>query len=322
MNKPILIVMAAGMGSRYGGLKQMDPVGTNGELIIDFSLYDAWKAGFEKVIFVIKREMEADFRAIIDRGAGRKLQVEYAFQDLADLPAGYQVPADRVKPWGTGHAVLAARAAVDQPFAVINADDFYGAEAFQNIYDFLRSASDDEKRRFCMVGYRIENTLTENGSVARGVCTADENGFLREITERTKIQRNQGKIQYFEEDDALHTDSKGDWKDDPQGGRWTDIAEGTLVSMNLWGFTEGMMEELSLRFPAFLDRTLPENPLKGEFFLPFVVDELIREGGASVKVLTSSDKWHGVTYREDRDSVMRALAEMKAQGRYPFDLWA
>lgn len=311
MNKPILIVMAAGMGSRYGGLKQMDPVGTNGELIIDFSLYDAWKAGFEKVVFVIKKEMEADFRAIIDRGAGRKLQVEYVFQELRDLPAGYGVPEGRVKPWGTGHAVLAARTVTNQPFAVINADDFYGAEAFQNIYDFLKSAEDDSFRRYCMVGYRIENTLTENGHVARGVCIADESGYLKDITERTKIQRNDGVIQY--EADA----------GEPGGGtRWENIPEGTLVSMNLWGFTESMMAELSKRFPVFLDKALEENPMKAEYFLPFVVDELIRGGQATVKVLTSTEKWHGVTYREDKESVMAALAEMKEKGRYPFDLWA
>lgn len=309
MNKPILVVMAAGMGSRYGGLKQMDPVGTNGELIIDFSLYDAWKAGFEKVIFVIKKEMEADFRAIIDGGAGRRLQVEYVFQELRDLPAGYEVPAERIKPWGTGHAVLAARTETDQPFAVINADDFYGAEAFQNMYDFLSYAEDDETYRYCMVGYRVENTLTENGSVARGVCAADEDGYLKDITERTKIQRNNGRIQYLEEGA------------DPVAGPWTDIPEGTPVSMNLWGFTESMMSELSRRFPVFLDKTLAENPLKGEYFLPFVVDELIRQGKATVKVLTSSEKWHGVTYREDKESVMAALANLKAKGRYPFDLW-
>lgn len=313
MNKPILVVMAAGMGSRYGGLKQMDPVGNNGELIIDFSLYDAWKAGFEKVIFVIKREMEQDFRNIIDRGAGKKLKVEYAFQELVDLPVGYAVPEGRVKPWGTGHAVLAARSGTDQPFAVINADDFYGAEAFQNIYDYLKDAADDSRYRYCMVGYRIENTLTENGHVARGVCIADEEGYLNDITERTKIQRNNGTIQYLEEQENGK---------DAIDSRWIDIQEGTPVSMNLWGFTESMMAELSSRFPVFLDRALAENPLKAEYFLPFVVDELIREEKATVKVLTSAEKWHGVTYREDKESVMMALAAMKEDGKYPYDLWA
>lgn len=309
MNQPILVVMAAGMGSRYGGLKQMDPVGSNGELIIDFSLYDAWKAGFQKVVFVIKAEMEADFRQIIDGGAGRRLEVTYAFQELMDLPAGYTVPEGRVKPWGTGHAVLAARGVTDQPFAVINADDFYGAEAFQRIYQFLSTAEDDEKYRYCMVGYRIENTLTENGHVARGVCEADCGGYLQDINERTKIQRNNGKIQYLE----------GEGEDSEH---WCDLSEGTLVSMNLWGFTESMMMELSERFPAFLDKTLEENPLKGEYFLPFVVDELIGENKASVKVLETAEKWHGVTYREDKESVVAALADMKAKGMYPFDLWS
>lgn len=313
MNKPILIVMAAGMGSRYGGLKQMDPVGGNGELIIDFSLYDAWKAGFEKAVFVIKREMEPDFRAIMERGAAKKLNIEYVFQDLEDIPAGYGVPKGRVKPWGTGHAVLAARTVTEEPFAVINADDFYGAEAFQNIYDFLSCTEDDEKYRYCMVGYRIENTLTENGYVARGVCIADGGGYLVDITERTKIQRNNGVIQYLNEETA---------GSDVMISRWMDIPEGTPVSMNLWGFTQSMMEELSRRFPVFLDRSLEENPLKGEYFLPFVVDELIGEEKATVKVLTSTEKWHGVTYREDKESVMDALSEMKHNGKYPYDLWS
>lgn len=318
MSEPILIVMAAGMGSRYGGLKQMDPVGNNGEIIMDFSLYDAWRAGFRKVVFIIKKEMEQDFRAIIERGAGKKLETVYVFQELGDLPQGYEIPEGRVKPWGTGHAVLSARTAVDQPFAVINADDFYGAEAFQNIYDFLKSAEDDTQYRYGMVGYRIENTLTENGHVARGVCRVDENGCLADITERTKIQRNGGVIQYAEEIEgrAEAAGTAGEPK-----LTWTDIPEGTPVSMNLWGFTLSMMKELETRFPAFLERALTENPLKGEYFLPFVVDELIREQRAVVRVLMSHEKWHGVTYKEDKAAVTAALAELKDAGRYPFDLW-
>lgn len=316
MNKPILIVMAAGMGSRYGGLKQMDPVGSNGEIIMDFSLYDAWRAGFRKVVFIIKKEMEQDFRAIIERGAGKKLETAYVFQELSDVPSGYDVPESRVKPWGTGHAVLSARSVVDQPFAVINADDFYGAEAFKAVYDFLRSAKDDDFYRYSMVGYHIENTLTENGHVARGVCQVDENGYLTDITERTKIQRNNGVIQYAEEAAGTAAEAAGE----PEL-IWTDVAEGTPVSMNLWGFTLSMMKELEKRFPAFLDRAMAENPLKSEYFLPFVVDELIREKKATVRVLLSHEKWHGVTYKEDKATVMDALAVLKKEGRYPFDLW-
>lgn len=304
MKEPILVVMAAGMGSRYGGLKQMDPVGSNGELIIDFSLYDAWKAGFRKVIFIIKREMEEEFRAMIEPKAGKKLDVAFAFQELTDLPQGYNVPQNRIKPWGTGHAVLAARKEVDAPFAVINADDYYGAQAFQSMYDFLRNVQDDDKYRYCMVGYLVENTLTENGHVARGICQADNQGYLQDITERTKIQRNNGVIQYTEDDQD-----------------WIDIAEGTLVSMNLWGFTLSMMKQLENRFPAFLETALKNNPLKGEYFLPFVVDELIEEGKATVKVLKSSDKWQGVTYKEDKQNVVLALQLLKDKGVYPQDLW-
>ena len=305
MKKPVLLIMAAGMGSRYGGLKQMDPVVPNGELIIDFSLYDAWKAGFEKVVFVIKREMEEDFRALMDNKAANKLDIEYVFQELTDLPEGFSVPEGRVKPWGTGHAVLAGRHTIDGPFAVINADDFYGRQAFQHIYDFLSQAEDGEQYRFCMVGYQIENTLTENGSVARGVCSVDEQGMLQNIVERTKIQRNDGVIQFTEND----------------GETWTDLEEGTIVSMNLWGFTHSMMVELEKEFPSFLEKALENNPQKGEYFLPFVADDLIRAGKATVNVLKSTDKWHGVTYREDRDNVVNALKEMKEQGIYPQNLW-
>ena len=308
MDEPVLVIMAAGMGSRYGGLKQMDPIGTNGEMIMDFSLYDAWRAGFKKAIFVIKREMEQDFRDMIEKGAAKRLEVAYVFQNINDLPAGYEVPAERGKPWGTGHAVLSARHLIKGPFAVINADDFYGAEAFQRMYSFLKAAKDDTHRRYCMVGYHIENTLTENGHVARGVCEVDRQGYLRTIEERTKIQKNHGVIQYENGHDFL-------------GENWVDIAEGTLVSMNFWGFTESMMEELSKGFPEFLDRALLENPLKAEYFLPYVVDALLQENKATVRVLESKDQWHGVTYKEDKEAVMKALAEMKEKGEYPFALW-
>ncbi|MGI6732273.1 MAG: nucleotidyltransferase family protein [Anaerovoracaceae bacterium] len=304
MKEPVLIVMAAGMGSRYGGLKQIDPVGSAGELIIDFSLYDAVMAGFKKAIFIIKKEMEEDFRDLMKDGADRFIDIEYAFQDINDLPEGYEVPEGRVKPWGTCHAVLSAKHLVEGPFAVINADDYYGAGAFQIMYDFLAKAESRDPYSFCMVGYKLENTLTESGHVARGVCEITEDGYLSEITERTKIMWRNGEIQYEEED-----------------GTWVSVAEGRTVSMNFWGFTTSMMKEMEERFPAFLDKTLVENPLKGEYFLPLVVDQLLQEKKATVKVLPSRDKWYGVTYKEDKQSVVDALQSMKDKGLYPEKLW-
>ncbi|MCI5687649.1 MAG: nucleotidyltransferase [Emergencia sp.] len=305
MNKPVLVIMAAGMGSRYGGLKQIDPISDKGEIILDFSLYDAMMAGFEKVIFIIKKENEADFRALIDERAGKYMEVEYAFQELTDIPQGYQVPAERVKPWGTCHAVLSARKLINGPFAVINADDYYGPGAFQTIYDYLEQAKDDEKYRYCMVGYQLEKTLTENGHVARGVCEVGENGQLLDIVERTKIMYHDGGIAFTEDD----------------GATWQPLEEGTTVSMNFWGFTESFIREMEARFPAFLDKALVENPLKGEYFLPGVVDQLIKEDKATVKVLRSHDKWYGVTYKEDKQSVVDALQSMKDKGLYPEKLW-
>lgn len=305
MKKPILIIMAAGMGSRYGGLKQIDPVSDQGEIILDFSLYDAHMAGFEKAVFIIKKENEADFRALIDEKAGKYMEVEYAFQQLDDIPAGYTVPEGRVKPWGTCHAVLSARHLIEGPFAVINADDYYGPGAFASIYDYLEQAQDDEKYRYCMVGYQLENTLTENGHVARGVCQVSEKGYLEDIVERTKIMRRDGQIAYTEDN----------------GESWHELAEGITVSMNFWGFTQSFVREMESRFPAFLDDALAENPLKGEYFLPGVVDQLIQEQKASVRVLTSHDKWYGVTYKEDKESVVDALQSMKDKGLYPEKLW-
>ena len=303
--EPILVIMAAGMGSRFGGLKQIEPVSDKGEIILDFSLYDAVMAGFKKVIFVIKRENEEDFRKLIDNGAGKYIDVEYAFQELTDLPQGYQVPEGRVKPWGTAHAVLAARHLADGPIAVINADDYYGPGAFQSIYNFLENAEDGEKYQYCMVGYQIENTLTENGFVSRGVCKTSAEGMLTEITERTKIQWENEKIVYTEDD----------------GESKTELPRGTTVSMNFWGFTPSMMKEMEAGFPAALDKILAENPMKGEYFLPSVADRLIREGKAEVKVLKSQDRWYGVTYKEDKESVVSALQSMKDKGEYPDKLW-
>lgn len=306
MNKPVLVVMAAGMGSRYGGLKQLDPVGNHGQLIIDYSIYDARRAGFETVVFVIKRELEDAFKAAIGDRLSKVIDVRYAYQELSDLPEGYSVPEGRVKPWGTCHAILAARDVVDGPFAVVNADDYYGPEGFREIYDYL-SANPDRPGcyEFAMVGYRLGNTVTENGSVARGICEEDEHSFLVRVTERTRIEA--------EGADARFTEDGGE--------TWIHLSGDTVVSMNLWGFTRSFMDEARARFPAFLDKTLAENPLKGEYFLPSVVTQLLDEHKARVKVLRSADKWYGVTYREDRPVVLKAIADMTASGLYPDNLW-
>ena len=305
MKKPVLVVMAAGMGSRYGGLKQIDPVDAQGHIIMDFSIYDAVKAGFGKVIFIIKKENEADFKAAIGDRLSKVIDVEYVFQDLQNIPEGYEVPADRVKPWGTGHAILSCLGTIDAPFAVINADDYYGSHAFQMIYDYLTTHEDDDKYRYTMVGYVVENTLTENGHVARGVCVTDENGYLQKINERTHIEKRENGTAYTEDD----------------GQTWTVIPEGSTVSMNMWGFTPSILEELKARFSKFLDENLEKNPLKCEYFLPFVVDELLNEGKATVQVLKSLDKWYGVTYKEDKPVVVAAIQSLKDSGLYPEKLW-
>lgn len=305
MKKPVLIIMAAGMGSRYGGLKQIDPVDEGGHIIMDFSIYDAVKAGFEKVIFIIKKENEQDFKEKIGNRLEQKIEVEYVFQDIANLPEGFEVPEGRVKPWGTAHAVLSCLPVVDGPFAVINADDYYGQQAFRMIYDYLADHEDTDKFQYTMVGYLLENTLTENGHVARGVCETDSNGKLTEITERVRIEKHEDGPAYTEDD----------------GATWTSLPGDTVVSMNMWGFTKSMMPEIRDRFAAFLTENLPKNPLKCEYFLPFVVDELIREGKAEVTVLKSRDRWYGVTYREDKPVVVKAIQDLKDQGLYPQNLW-
>lgn len=305
MKKPILVVMAAGMGSRYGGLKQIDPVGSHGEVIMDYSLYDARRAGFEKVIFIIKHSIEDIFKEKIGNHISRYMDVSYAYQDLEDLPDGYNVPEGREKPWGTCHAILAARSLIDAPFAVINADDYYGVEGFRLIYDYLSAHSDDDKYRYCMVGYLLKNTVTENGSVARGVCTADADSNLISVIEHTQIEQYENGIHFTED----------------KGNTWTDIDGNTIVSMNLWGFTESFITEANKRFSSFLDEALVSNPLKGEYFLPSVVSQLLAENKASVKVLQSSDKWYGVTYREDKPGIVQALADKANSGLYPIPLW-
>ena len=306
MKKPVLVVMAAGMGSRYGGLKQIDPVGNHGQLIIDYSIYDAKRAGFDTVVFVIKHEIEETFREAIGDRLSKIINVKYAYQQLDDLPEGYEVPDGRVKPWGTCHAVLAARKIVDGPFAVVNADDYYGPEGFREIYQYLESHPDsDGCYEFAMVGYLLGNTVTEYGHVARGICEEDENNYLLKVTERTHIEK-MGADARFTEDD---------------GKTWTEVPGSTIVSMNLWGFTESFLKEAEARFPKFLDDALKTNPLKAEYFLPSVVTQLLEEGKARVKVLRSADKWYGVTYKEDKPCVVAAIAEKTASGLYPDKLW-
>ncbi|WP_300755188.1 sugar phosphate nucleotidyltransferase [uncultured Oscillibacter sp.] len=304
MNKPVLVIMAAGMGSRYGGLKQLDPVGNHGQLIIDYSIYDARRAGFETVVFVIKPEIEEDFKRCIGDRVSKSMDVRYAYQLKEDLPEGYSVPEERRKPWGTAHAALAARNVVDGPFAVINADDYYGPEAFREIYGYLSAHADGDVYEYVMVGYLLKNTVTENGTVARGVCEETADNFLTRVTERTKIEK--GEPPRYTEDD---------------GQTWTELSEDTIVSMNMWGFTRSFLDEAWARFPAFLDKALAENPAKAEYFLPTVVSQLIDEGKARVKVLRSEDKWYGVTYREDKPTVVSAIAEKTASGLYPDRLW-
>ena len=305
MSKTTLVIMAAGMGSRYGGLKQIDPIGPGGEIILDYSVYDAVKAGFDKVIFVIKEEIEKDFKEIIGNKFDGVVETAFAYQDINNLPEGFTVPEGRVKPWGTGHAVLSCKGMIDGPFAVINADDYYGRETFELIYNELnKEKAEGDKYGFCMVGFRVENTLTENGTVARGVCQTSDDGYLTDIVERTKIAIRGDKIMFTEDD----------------GESWTEIPEGTTVSMNCWGFTPVMMEELESRFAACLERN-KDNMLKCEYFLPFVVDELLKEDKAEVTVLSTKEKWYGVTYKEDKVVVVSAIREKVEKGEYPECLW-
>ena len=306
MNKPVLVVMAAGMGSRYGGLKQVDPVGSHGQLIIDYSIYDAKRAGFETVVFVIKHEIEETFKAAIGDRLSKVIHVKYAYQELGDLPEGYAVPEGRVKPWGTAHAILATRGVVDGPFAVVNSDDYYGPQAFRAVYDYLSTHEDQpDCYEYAMVGYLLGNTVTEHGHVARGVCVEDGDNFLVSVTERTHIEKDGA--------DARCTEDAG--------ATWTTLPGGTIVSMNLWGLTRSFFQEAWDRFPAFLDKTLAEDPAKGEYFLPSVISALIGEGRARAKVLRSPDKWYGVTYQADKPVVVAAIAQKTAAGMYPDDLW-
>ncbi len=311
MDKPVLVIMAAGMGSRYGGLKQIDPVDEQGNKIIDFSIYDAVRAGFSKVIFIIKKENEQDFRSCIGDVVKDHIDVEYCFQELSDIPEGMTVPEGRVKPWGTAHAVLSARRVINGPFAVINADDFYGREAFKIICDYLVKLQTEEEKGTdnrlgaVMVGYELKNTLTENGYVSRGVCSIDKDGYLTDIVERTHIEKKDNGAAYTED----------------EGQTYVDIADDSIVSMNMWGFTRGFVDEAVKSFEVFFKNTVPLNPLKAECYLPGVVDELLKADRATVKVLKSADRWFGVTYKEDKPFVVESIKALKEKGEYPEVLW-
>ncbi len=305
-SEPILVIMAAGMGSRYGGLKQMDSVGPGGETILDYSVFDARRAGFRRVVFLIKHAIEEDFRRLVGDRISRHMEVSYAFQELDDLPGGRTVPEGRVKPFGTGHAVLCCRGLIDAPFVVINADDYYGPGSFRLAFDALTGLPDDDPMlRFMMVAYHLKNTLTENGYVSRGVCDVSPEGMLLGIRERTHIISSC--------DGPLFTED---------GKTYTLLPPDCPVSMNLWGFTPSFLRELEARFPVFLDTALKENPLKAEFFLPSVVNELLAENRASARVLRSEDRWYGVTYQEDRPQVRAALKSFADRGLYPVPLWS
>ncbi len=303
MKEPVLVIMAAGMGSRFGGLKQITPVDDKGHMIIDFSLYDAWRSGFRKVVFIIKRAIEADFRAAIGERMEKIFDVRYVYQELECLPEGFSVPEGRVKPWGTAHAIACAAQAIDGPFAVLNSDDYYGPTSLKTIYDFL--AAPHGPGEHAMVGYLLRNTVTENGYVSRGVCSTRD-GFLTQVVERVRIEKRG-------EDAAYSEDG---------GGSWIHLPGETVVSMNLWGFQWELLEEFTGRFPAFLEEKLPENPLKCEYFLPLIPNLQIQEGKGSVRVLPTQDVWHGMTYPQDLEDLKTSIAAMTAQGLYPRELWA
>ncbi len=304
MKKPVLVVMAAGMGSRYGGLKQMDAVGCQGEALLDYSLYDAYAAGFETAVIIIKEAIREDFMELVGKRLEKSpLEIRYAYQEMEKVPAGYTVSPTRVKPLGTSHAILCAAEAVDgAPFVAINADDYYGKSAFRDIYDYLVQAQPGDH---CMVGYLLGNTVTDHGSVARGVCCVSPDRKLTSIAERTRIETYAGGIHFTEDG----------------GESWTDLPADTVVSMNMWGFAPGFMELLAEQFPDFLENTLPGNPEKAEFLLPRSVGTMVEQGKGTITVLKSHDKWYGVTYAADKPKVVEALRHLTEQGCYPQGLW-
>jgi UTP-glucose-1-phosphate uridylyltransferase len=299
--KATLLVLAAGMGSRYGSLKQVDKLGPSGETIMDYSIYDAIRSGFGKVVFVIRKNIEADFKEIFSKYSN-KIKIEYVFQELDNIPAGINVPAERQKPWGTGHAVLVAASAIDTPFAVINADDFYGSRSYHAIAEHLTTRHDSDKSTYSMVGYILENSLSEFGYVSRGICETNQNHLLKSITERTQIQKKDNQIVFKETDES--------WK--PLSGK-------EIVSMNFWGFPPSIFSHLQRKFKSFIEVNY-QNP-KAEFYLPIAVNDLISEGIADVKVLSTPDKWFGITYKEDKQSSIQKINELVKEGVYPANLW-
>ena len=307
MNKPVLVVLAAGMGSRYGGLKQIDPVGSCGEAILDYSLYDAYEAGFRTAVIIIKEMIRKDFMDTVGKRLEKcPMEIRYAFQELDKIPEGCTIPPERTKPWGTSHAVLCAKDVIgNAPFAVVNADDYYGKQAYRELYSFLCNVKNPEDTNYCMVGYRLGNTVTDNGSVARGVCAVDENGYLTQIVERTKIEKYAGGIHFTTDD----------------GATWEDVDAETPVSMNMWGFTPGFLDAVEKDFPRFFREDVPANPAKAEMFLPMTIGQLLQADRITVKVLPTADKWFGVTYAADKPVVVAALKEMAEKGEYPDGLW-
>lgn len=299
--KPTLLVLAAGIGSRYGSLKQVDKLGPSGETITDYSIYDAIRAGFGKVVFVIRKSIETDFKAIFNK-FNSKIKVEYVYQELDILPEGIVVPTERQKPWGTGHAVMVAASNIDTPFAVINADDFYGAESFRIIAEHLTSKRDSEKETYCMVGYILQNTLSEHGHVSRGVCETSTDHILKSIIERTQIQRIDGKILFKDAND-----------------RWNPLTGNEIISMNFWGFPPAIFQHLKRKFKTFIEANY-KNP-KAEFYIPLAIDELIKEGEARVRILNTNDQWFGITYKEDKETTIQKLNNLIGQGIYPNNLW-
>lgn len=304
IKEPVLVIMAAGMGSRYGGLKQIEPIDEEDHKIIDFSIYDAIRANFKKIIFIIKKEIEKEFKDKIGEKISKHIQVEYVYQELENIPKPYSIPEGRVKPWGTGHAILSCIERIDGPFAVINSDDYYGVNGFKILYDYLISM-DDKKLTYVMVGYRLENTLTDNGRVARGICDVDENNMLIGIDERTCIEKRNNGAAYTED----------------EGKTWIEVSKDSTVSMNMWGFSSTILKELNNRFVEFLEKQVTKEPFKSEYFLPEVVGQLLLEKKATVKVLKSTDKWYGITYKADKERVMEEIAKLKSNGLYPEKLW-
>lgn len=304
MKEPILVILAAGMGSRYGGLKQMDPVGPSGEAIIDYSVFDAKRAGFKRVIFIIKHEIEADFKRIVGARIEKHMEVTYAYQQLDMLPEGYAIPDGRTKPWGTGHAVLCCQQIIDAPFLAINADDYYGVEAFQIAYERLCTMQDENKADYFMVGYALKNTLTENGYVSRGICATDQQWHLTQVIERTHIISTCDGPMYTEDNETYHR-----------------LPADVPVSMNMFGFTPSILREMQATFPAFLDKAMAENPLKAEYYLPGVVNGMLEKGTATVALLSCPSRWYGVTYQADKAQVKAAMARMGEEELYPTPLW-